>query len=155
MRLFIIFMQWQVRSFATNVFNCLTRTLRMVLCCVYSMMMETTNFLSKSTRSSQSCPLSSIDFYLGALVLAVASHRLKNYSCPCFRSFPSIHQLSLGGPLCRHLYLPRVSATWQPNNICPFYHTTCSLDLHLDPTDALLHLATSNTSITKETGMRN
>ena len=86
-----------VSSIATNVFDWRDTSaagLRLI-----STMFGKTSFLSRSTQSSQSCPLSSTNFCLGALVLAIVSPCPTNCICPCFWSVGRFLLLSTSSTL--------------------------------------------------------
>lgn len=115
-----------VISTGTSIFECLETDIASGLKLV-SQMVGKTNFLSRSTPSSQSFPLSSDDVRLGTPVSSVDSPCFTNWSCLCFESdgrflvFFSTSSTSVNSRRtlsCCHLYLPLARATWHPDWVC-------------------------------------
>lgn len=102
-------------------------------------------FLSRSTESSPSCPVSSNDVCLATFGSAVDSQCLKNCICLCFVSdgrflFFSISSISTNSwwaLSCRHVYFPWFTASCHHDRICNIwslsFHTPYSLGLHFSP----------------------
>lgn len=118
-------------------------------------------FLSRSTESSPSCPVSSNDVCLATFGSAVDSQCLKNCICLCFVSdgrflFFSISSISTNSwwtLSCRHVYFPWFTASCHHDRICNIwslsFHTPYSFGLHFFPIVAslqrigLCHILTS------------
>lgn len=139
-----------VISTGTSIFECLETDIASGLKLV-SQMVGKTNFLSRSTLSSQSFPLSSDDVRFGTPVSSVDSPCFTNWSCLCFESDgrflgvfspPPAHQSTPAG-LCHVVIyispeseLPGILIEYAPWSLTFYTANSLGLGLHLVSTIA-------------------